>query len=201
MKNQQSRMLRKMSFALNLVALCCCLFHRTTCCAAAPPWMLGVSVKVEDGWLIIAAVHDNFPASREGLRAGDRITRIDGQSTRNQSLGDCLQRLGGPAGEKIVLTIARGGREANPFDVTLVRQRRSQPASRSEPVQWKGNKIVSRIRPYPDLNSLFIRLPIAHAAATGKGVKVTVLSLAEDTRVLSLLRKWRRARRWWPASA
>jgi hypothetical protein len=32
-------------------------------------------------------------------------------------------------------------------------------------------------------------LPIAHAAATGKGVKVTVLSLVEDKRVLSLLQE------------
>ena len=148
-----------------------------------------MSVKVEDGWLIVTAVLDNFPASREGLRAGDRITRIDGQSTRNQSLGDGLQRLGGPAGEKIVLTIARGGPEANPFDVTLVRQSRSQPTNPREPVQWKVNKIVSRVLPYPDLNSLFIRLPIAHAAATGKGVKVAVLSLAEDKRLLSLLQE------------
>ena len=83
--------------------------------AAAPPGVLGISVKVEDGWLTITAVHDNFPASREGLRPGDRITRIDGQSTRKQSLNECLQRLAGAAGETIILSIARGSPEAQPF--------------------------------------------------------------------------------------
>jgi membrane-associated protease RseP (regulator of RpoE activity) len=149
-----------------------------------------MSVKVEDGWLTITAVHDYFPASRAGLRAGDRITRIDGQSTRNKGLDECLQQLSGAAGEKIVLTIARGSPEVQPFEVTLIRQSRSRPpAEPGEPVQWKGNKIVSRVLPYPDLNSFFIRLPIAHAAATGKGVKVAVLSLSEDKRVLSLLQE------------
>jgi len=158
--------------------------------ATAPPGVLGMSVKVENRWLTIAAVHDNFPASREGLRAGDRITRIDGQSTQDKGVEECLQSLAGAAGEKIVLTIARGSPEAQPFEVRLIRQSRSQPpADRGEPVEWKGNKIVSRVLPYPDFNSFFIRLPIAHAAAAGQCVKVAVLSLTEHKQVLSLLQE------------
>ena len=52
------------------------------------------------------------------------------------------------------------------------------------PVVWHGDKIVSRILPDPDFISLFIRLPIAHAAATGRGVKVAVIQPVEDDRVL-----------------
>ncbi len=52
------------------------------------------------------------------------------------------------------------------------------------PVVWHGDKIVSRVLPYPDFISLFIRLPIAHAAAIGRGVKVAVVQPAKDDRVL-----------------
>lgn len=45
-----------------------------------------------------------------------------------------------------------------------------------EQVQWNGNRIVSRVLPYADFVSLFIRLPIAHAAATGEDVKIAVIS-------------------------
>jgi predicted metalloprotease with PDZ domain len=77
-----------MTFLISLVAFSCCLPNLTTCHAAAPPGALGMNVRVENGWLTITAVHDNFPASREGLRAGDRITKIDGQRTQNKSLDD-----------------------------------------------------------------------------------------------------------------
>jgi hypothetical protein len=46
---------------------------------------------------------------------------------------------------------------------------------------WKGSKIVSRVLPYPDFVSLFVRLPIAHAIALGEGVKAGVLQMSEGT--------------------
>ncbi len=46
----------------------------------------------------------------------------------------------------------------------------------SAQIQWNGNRIVSRVLPEPDFVSFFIRLPIAHAAATGRDVTVSVLS-------------------------
>ncbi len=46
----------------------------------------------------------------------------------------------------------------------------------SAQVQWNGNRIVSRVLPQPDFVSFFIRLPIAHAAATGRDVTVSIVS-------------------------
>ena len=174
--------------AIGFVALGVFLPDPNTAHGAAPPGVLGTNVKMEAGRLTITAVHDNYPASRQGLRPGDCITSIDGRSTLNTSLDQCLDMLAGAAGESVTLTITRGSPGEHPFEVTLVRQSRSGPAaSQSEPVQWKGNKIVSRVLPYPDFNSFFVRLPIAHAAATGKGVKAVVLSRAENKSVISLL--------------
>ncbi|WP_159786796.1 S41 family peptidase [Sodalinema gerasimenkoae] len=67
----------------------------------------------------------NSPASREGIREGDRILAIDGDSTRSMDVDDASQRIRGTVGTPVTLTIQRGERE---FDVTLVRSRIELPA-------------------------------------------------------------------------
>ena len=67
----------------------------------------------------------NSPASREGIREGDRILAIDGNSTRHMDVDDASQRIRGTVGTPVTLRIQRGERE---FDVTLVRSRIELPA-------------------------------------------------------------------------
>ena len=84
--NMNPEMPMRKLLRMGLVALGCYFFNVTVALAAAPPGMLGITVKLENDWPTITVVHENLPASREGLRAGDRIIRIDGQSTQNESL-------------------------------------------------------------------------------------------------------------------
>ncbi len=49
------------------------------------------------------------PVYRAGLQASDVITKIDGQSTFGVTLEDCVRRLKGPAGTKVVVTVYRQG--------------------------------------------------------------------------------------------
>lgn len=60
------------------------------------------------------------PAYQAGIRAGDRILRIDGETTQGMSLQAAAQRLRGKPGEPVQLTIQRPD-QAEPFDVSLVR--------------------------------------------------------------------------------
>ncbi len=66
------------------------------------------------------------------------------------------------------------------FSQAVKREWTRPPTKDAGPVEWKGSKVVSRVLPYPDFVSLFIRLPIAHAAVTGKGVKVAVVQGGSD---------------------
>lgn len=49
------------------------------------------------------------PAERAGLRAGDVVTAVDGDSSARWTLERVAERLRGPAGTKVTLTLERGG--------------------------------------------------------------------------------------------
>ena len=53
----------------------------------------------------------NTPAERAGLRAGDRILAINGESTAGMALEVAVAKIKGPPGTKVTLTIERGESE------------------------------------------------------------------------------------------
>ncbi|HLJ62662.1 MAG TPA: S41 family peptidase [Stellaceae bacterium] len=80
---------------------------------------IGAELSREDNHPKVISPIDDTPAARAGIRAGDIITRIDGQPTDGLSLKDAVDRLRGPEGTIVALTIAREGQR--PFDVSLTR--------------------------------------------------------------------------------
>ncbi|MBN2325603.1 MAG: hypothetical protein JXR73_00520 [Candidatus Omnitrophica bacterium] len=82
----------------------------------------------------------------------------------------------------------------NPFEIRQTLQRTAPgrqafvPTKEAGSVQWKGDQIVSRVLPYPDFLSFFMRLPVAHAAATGEGVRISILQMDSDDRVSATVR-------------
>lgn len=165
---------------------------------------LGLGLKTEEDWLTIGTVAPESPASRAGLRGGERVLKINGQTTEGKSLMKAMTWLAGAAGEKITFTLLRPEEaDAQPFEVTLVRAearpelRRPQavlkrqwtrpPTREAGPVELDGNKIKSRVLPYPDFVSFFVRLPIAHAVSTGKDVKIAVIDATENQSAVTLV--------------
>ena len=81
---------------------------------------VGIEVTQEDGLIKVISPIDGTPASRAGIKTGDRIAGIDGNSIAGLQLNEAIDKMRGPSGSKITLTILREG-EKKPFDVTLVR--------------------------------------------------------------------------------
>ncbi len=81
---------------------------------------LGIQIGIRDGWLTVIAPIEWTPAYRAGLRAGDRIIKIEGKSTRGIKLQKAVKLLRGKPGTKVTITIQRPGLD-EPFDVTITR--------------------------------------------------------------------------------
>lgn len=68
---------------------------------------LGIEITLKDKILtIVAPLHDT-PAFKAGLKSGDRIVKIDGESTKNITLNESVKKLRGDPGTEINLTILR----------------------------------------------------------------------------------------------
>ena len=81
---------------------------------------IGVEILEEEGRLKVVAPIDGTPAARAGLRPGDWIEAVDGESTAVVGTEAALAQLRGAIGDPVTLTLRRGGEEAA-FDVTLTR--------------------------------------------------------------------------------
>ena len=120
---------------------------------------LGIEVTQEDGFVKVVTPMDDTPAAKAGLEAGDFITHLDGESLLGLTLDQAVEKLRGPVGSEIIITIVREGTD-EPFDVTLIRATIEMRAVRS---RLEGNTPVLRIgafteKTYPNLRDQIAEL-------------------------------------------
>ncbi len=84
---------------------------------------LGIVISIRDGYLTVIRPMENTPASRAGLQRGDRIVKIEEESTLNMPLDEAVDRLRGPPGTPVTVWIRRkrGSRWSKPRSVRIVR--------------------------------------------------------------------------------
>lgn len=82
---------------------------------------IGIHIGMQDDQLTIISPMVGTPAYEAGLKARDKITKIDGKSTEGMSLTEAVSFIRGPKGSTVVLSILRG--EKYEFDANIVRNR------------------------------------------------------------------------------
>ncbi len=70
---------------------------------------LGMTISERDKVITVISPIEGTPAYRMGLRAGDRIVKIDGKSTEGMTTEDASKMMRGKAGTSVTLTIRREG--------------------------------------------------------------------------------------------
>lgn len=160
--------------------------------------IVGIQIKKEESGAIIQKVYPDSPAKEAGVQPGDLILKIDGMSVDALTISEISGRISGRAGTKVRLTLQRPAKNQKTFEISLIRKAVSgqtglSPSGRRQsggevtptkyagPVEWNGDRIRSRVLPYTSFVSTFIRLPIAHAAVTGKGICADILYLSKTT--------------------
>lgn len=98
-------------------ALLLCLVSVVAANAQISVTGLGVRLEPEpaDGWPVVGAVVANSPADEANLKAGDRLTEIDGRPVRWTPVANVLKLLRGAGGEPRVIGVAEPARR-----VTLI---------------------------------------------------------------------------------
>jgi carboxyl-terminal processing protease len=76
---------------------------------------IGATVSSQNGQIIIVAPIENTPAQRAGIKAGDAILEVDGESTSGWSQEKAVLKIRGQAGTKVKLKI----RHTDGQEVTL----------------------------------------------------------------------------------
>jgi len=107
---------------------------------------LGIEVTQEDGFVKVVSPMDDTPAAAAGIQSGDFITHVNGESLMGLLLDEAVEKMRGPVGSEIVLTIVREG-VADPFDVSIIRDTIKLTAVRSRVV---GDAIVLRVTTFND---------------------------------------------------
>ena len=75
----------------------------------------------ENGIIKVVSPIDDTPAFRAGVKAGDLITMLDGQTVQGLTLNEAVDKMRGTPGSAIRLTIKREG-VATPIDLTMNRE-------------------------------------------------------------------------------
>src|SRR5213594_4134833 len=81
---------------------------------------VGIQIGIKDNRLAVIAPIEGTPAQRAGVRAGDFIIKVNDETTKDLTLMDAVQRMRGPKGTKVNLTIQRDG-TPDPLVFTLTR--------------------------------------------------------------------------------
>jgi carboxyl-terminal processing protease len=81
---------------------------------------VGMEVGLEDGYVTVIAPLKDSPAEKAGIRAGDVVTKINDESTLDMTIDQAVEKIRGPKGEIVRLTIARNG-EGELIELEIVR--------------------------------------------------------------------------------
>lgn len=81
---------------------------------------VGMQIDVKDGVLVVVSPLKQTPASTAGIKAGDKILKIEGESTSGMEVTTAVKKIRGPKGTTVSLTMMRSGWN-EPRDVKVVR--------------------------------------------------------------------------------
>jgi carboxyl-terminal processing protease len=81
---------------------------------------LGIEISIKDDILTVVSPIEDTPAYDAGIKAGDKILKVDGEFTRDMTLIDAVKKLRGEPGTNVTVTIMREDYQA-PKDFSITR--------------------------------------------------------------------------------
>lgn len=80
---------------------------------------LGIEVTMQNGFVKVVSPIDDTPADKAGILPEDLIISVDGESLVGLTLNDAVEKLRGPIGSNVKISVQRAQDE--PFEVNIIR--------------------------------------------------------------------------------
>ncbi len=116
--------------------------------------------------LVIAESFENQPAWSAGLRRGDLILAVDGESLASVGLSEAVAMIRGPEGSAVTLSVQRPGAAAPfdaPFDVEVVRARIELPTLSTDSLGEEGRIAYVRLNTFNENAGQLVREAVKDA--------------------------------------
>lgn len=136
---------------------------------------IGAYIDVRDGQTVIVAPIEGSPAEAAGLRAGDVILAVDGESTSGWTVDELRARVRGPEGTDVTLRVLHPG-EREPVELTIRRSEVTVPS-----VNWRmlpDQIALVRLNSFDDDAGSELREALT--AANEAGAQAVVLDLRNN---------------------
>lgn len=135
---------------------------------------IGAQVGMKDNQLIVIAPIPDTPAEKAGIRPGDAIMEIEGQSTSGLSLAEAVIKIRGPKGTPITLLVRHEGKTTSE-SITIVRAEINVKS-----VRWQPNGEIAHIQIFQFSGNTSRELAGALDEAASQGMKAILLDLRSN---------------------
>ncbi|MBN2419157.1 MAG: S41 family peptidase [Deltaproteobacteria bacterium] len=81
---------------------------------------IGIEITIKDNILTVVSPIEDTPAYKAGIKAGDRIIKVEDESTKDMTMLEAVKRIRGPKGTNVKLTVLREGSE-KPMEFSITR--------------------------------------------------------------------------------
>lgn len=139
---------------------------------------LGMVVGLRDGVLTVISPIDGTPAARAGMKAGDKIVEIDGESTVNMNLTESVGKLRGDPGTSVTLSVLTE-KVAQSSLVTLKREIIVIPTVESAPLDDNFGYI--KIRNFQDDTSQCLNDHLKRLKPSDEKLKGLIIDLRNNS--------------------
>ena len=136
---------------------------------------IGAYIDVKDGQPLIVQPMEGSPAEKAGLRPNDIILKINGDEVRGISIAQLRNKVRGPKGTDVTLTIQHVG-ETQPVDITITRDEIRTPS-----VTWRllsDQVALVHLNQFAERSSDELKQALTDARA--QGAKSMVLDLRNN---------------------
>ena len=139
---------------------------------------IGIEISMENGRLTVISPIDDTPADKAGIKAGDVILEIEGESTQDMTLVDAVQKIRGPKGKAVSLTLVHKDQQ-KPFKVKVVRDTIPIISVKSNEVE--PGYLYIRLTRFNENTTAELKQALAdYQAKSGKPLKGVILDLRNN---------------------